>query len=199
MTNYRLKCSAVIFMLLYAILFSKAGIASSIQPISFDKLCDDAEFIFEGRVISIQTQQDYISGNIWTYITFDVTDILKGANPGNTLALKFLGGSMNGISLNISDSVYPALNEHGIYFVESLTKNLVNPLLGWSQGHFIIQVDNTGTERILTNSLSPVINVDNLHSIYADTEGHAGDTLKNHLPSAALTNSEFKKIIHNNL
>ena len=184
-------------IILFCALYSLSGSTSSIRPVSFDELCTKAEFIFEGRVTNVQTQQDYTSGNIWTFLTFNVLNKIKGPDTGTNVTLKFLGGTFGALSQNISDSVYPKLNEHGIYFVESLSENLVNPLLGWSQGHFIIKTDNTGTERVLTNSLHPVTDIRELQDIFADIAVSA-DTLPDISPvSDAISSTEFKTIIQN--
>ncbi|MCG8414596.1 MAG: hypothetical protein MI746_10305, partial [Pseudomonadales bacterium] len=52
----------------------------------------------------------------------------------------------------------PKVDEEGVYFVESTSRDLINPLLGWSQGHFLI-VDDEGERRITTSNLRPVTDV----------------------------------------
>ena len=59
----------------------------------------------------------------------------------------------------VSDMRLPQQGEHGIYFVESLERPQVNPLYGWSQGHFIVKPDATGSERVMTNRRLPVTGV----------------------------------------
>ncbi|MDZ7664865.1 MAG: hypothetical protein U5K27_05970 [Desulfotignum sp.] len=47
---------------------------------------------------------------------------------------------------------FPQPGERGIYFVESLERMQVHPLYGWSQGHFLVRPDETGTDRVMTSS-----------------------------------------------
>jgi hypothetical protein len=45
-----------------------------------------------------------------------------------------------------------------------MSRDLINPLIGWSQGHFII-VDDNGTRRISTAGNQPVLDVEAVSSI----------------------------------
>jgi hypothetical protein len=85
-----------------------------------------------------------------------VIDILKGNAGATDIELKFLGGSLNGEVLEVNGSRLPRLGEHGIYFVESLSRDLINPLLGWSQGHYLIKTV-AGIESMTTVDAKPII------------------------------------------
>ena len=58
----------------------------------------------------------------------------------------------------------PEMSEQGVYFVESMSRDLINPLIGWSQGHFIIH-DDRGIRRVSTADNQPVIKVEAVSSI----------------------------------
>ena len=58
--------------------------------------------------------------------------------------------------MSISDMKVPQVGERGIYFVESLERSQVHPLYGWSQGHFIVEMDDTGADRVMTTRKQPV-------------------------------------------
>jgi hypothetical protein len=46
---------------------------------------------------------------------------------------------------------YPAVSEHGIYLVEATGQSLVNPLIGWDQGRFLVAKDPaTGALKMTT-------------------------------------------------
>ena len=55
-------------------------------------------------------------------------------------------------------SAHPESQRRGHYFVESVNRNLVNPLLGWSQGHYLIYEQN-GERRVSTVNDKPVTDV----------------------------------------
>lgn len=137
--------------------------ATTILGMNIDQVAADAEFVFEGEVIHSEIRQNS-SGIISTYVTFQINDVVKGGYSANSVELKFMGGIDNDQSVQVSGMRIPALAEQGIYFVESVSRDLINPLLGWSQGHFII-VDDNGVRRISTAGKQPVIDVAAVSSI----------------------------------
>lgn len=119
---------------------SQPGLASSILEVSIQQLTNEAESVFEGEVVATTPEMNN-DGNIYTYVDFLVLDVLSGnLNVGETITLRFTGGTVNGLTLDMG-SIIPGTGEHGVYFIESNNTPLVNPLYGWSQGHY----------RILTN------------------------------------------------
>lgn len=154
--------------LLFIILYLFAGIqfanATTILGMDIDKVVADAEFIFEGEVILTETRQDSGSGIIRTYVTFTINDVLKGDDIGDSVELTFMGGAFNGEVVQVSGLRIPKEGEQGIYFVDSLNRNLINPLIGWSQGHFII-VEEDGDRRISTVDEKPVTDVQSVAAI----------------------------------
>ena len=152
-----LTCSLCLFA------FSSAS-ATTVLGLDIDKVVADAEFVFEGAVINSETRQDSNSGIISTYVTFLINDIIKGDYSGDSIELKFMGGVFNGQIVQVSGMRIPEMAEQGVYFVESMSRDLINPLIGWSQGHFIIHDDN-GTRRISTAGNQPVIEVEAVSAI----------------------------------
>jgi len=148
---------------LFVFSFSSAS-ATTILSMDIDKVVADAEFVFEGEVINSETRQDANNDIISTYITFQINDIIKGEFSGDSLELKFMGGVFDGQIVEVSGMRIPQLAEQGIYFVESMSQDLINPLIGWSQGHFII-VDDNGTRRMSTAGDQPVLEVAGVSSI----------------------------------
>ena len=138
--------------------------ATTILGMDIDKLTADAEFIFEGEVVLTETRQDSNSRIISTYVTFNVIDVMKGDYDAASIELKFMGGVFDGRIMQVSGLKIPQLGEQGIYFVESTSRDLINPLLGWSQGHFIIIVDD-GERRISTADNKPVTEVQSVSGI----------------------------------
>ena len=155
--------TAVLTCSLCLLAFSSTS-ATTILEMDIDKVVADAEFVFEGSVINSETRQNSSSGIISTYVTFQINDIIKGYYTGDSVELKFMGGVFNGQIVQVSGMRIPEIAEQGIYFVESMSRDLINPLIGWSQGHFII-VDDNGTRRISTAGNQPVLDVEAVSSI----------------------------------
>ena len=75
--------------------------------------------------------------SIHTYVTFRVVDVIKGTHNRPEIILRFLGGTVVEISLDVSESTLPEFGQKGVYFVESLDRFQVNPLYGMDQGHSV--------------------------------------------------------------
>jgi len=119
--------------------------------------------VFEGEVIAVEAQRSGSRGMVSTYVTFRVIDTLKGDASAIDIELKFLGGTLNGEVLEVNGSRLPKLGERGVYFVESLSRDLINPLLGWSQGHYLITT-NGGVDSMTTVDAKPIIAVSPVES-----------------------------------
>lgn len=140
--------------------------ATTILSMEIDSLANDAEFIFEGRVVDRQALLDSATGIIHTYVTFSVDDIVKGEYGGDLLELKFTGGEYNGQIVQVSGLRIPQLGEEGIYFLESISQDLINPILGWSQGHFIV-VEENGERVVNTADKTPVTDIQSMANVPA--------------------------------
>jgi len=130
------------FLLLVSICLccSTSSFASSILEVDFQQIVNKSESIFEGEVVAT-TPEMSADGNIYTFVDFLILDVLSGdLNVGESITLRFTGGSANGLTLNVGSTI-PAIGEHGVYFVESINSQLVNPLYGWSQGHYRIMAN----------------------------------------------------------
>ncbi|NKB35116.1 MAG: hypothetical protein GKR91_18625 [Pseudomonadales bacterium] len=145
---------------------SSVSVATTILGMDIDKVANDAELVFEGEVLLREARQDSRSGIINTYVTFAIHDVVKGDFSADTIELKFAGGTFNGQIVEVSGLSIPKEGEQGIYFVESTSRDLLNPILGWSQGHFLIEEEN-GERRVSTVDRRPVTNIQPVASIPA--------------------------------
>ena len=188
----------LIFMALAPISY---GNAASVREVTMDEMFQVCQFVFEGKVISTEAKEDSRK-RIHTFVTFGIQEIIKGEHPINTITLTFSGGTVGEVTMMVSDMTFPEVGEHGIYFVESMKRQQVNPLYGWSQGHFLVEIDDTGTERVLTRSKQPVTEVQR-GSTQASTglsKGVArGLTLGREQGAKGLTLGEFKKALRERL
>jgi hypothetical protein len=98
---------------------------------------------------------------------FEISEVFKGIHSDDTIELCFLGGITGEYTVQVANMQYPKLDEKGIYFVKSLSRQYANPLYGWKQGHFLIETDpHTSKEHVMT----------------ADRQSVTGITLKEELP-----------------
>ena len=160
MTNARSSSKAALALIGAGFLLAAFAVTSAfgttLLSLSVNSLSEQAEFVFEGEVIAVEAQRSGNRGMVNTYVTFRVIDIIKGDAGATDIELKFLGGSLNGEVLEVNGSRLPQLGERGIYFVESLSRDLINPLLGWSQGQYLIKTVD-GVESMTTVDAKPII------------------------------------------
>ena len=151
-------------MLCVFVTYATGTNATTILGMDIDKVANDAELIFEGEVILHETRQNSNTGIIHTYVTFTVHDVVKGDFSADTIELKFAGGTFMGQIVEVRGLKIPKEGENGIYFVESTSRDLLNPLIGWSQGHFIIEQE-LGERRVRTIDRQTVTDIQSVSSI----------------------------------
>lgn len=144
---------------LLTLLLSQSLSASTVLQVDMDYVLGKSELVFEGEVISKRAQWTKDKSTIFSHVTFRVDDVIKGSVKGKQLTLKFAGGVVANEGVSISSMVYPDIGERGIYFVEKVDSDLVNPLVGWSQGHFLVTKNPSGDEIVLSEQGDPVMDV----------------------------------------
>ena len=140
--------------------------ATTIQKFTFEEMVELSALIVEAEVLDVSIID---KGNVvHTNVLLAVNDVLKGEIPGDYLELNFLGGESDKIAVLVSGQDIPLLGEKGFYFIEDLESKSVNPLIGWSQGHFRIITDAKGHETLLTDVQQEVMEItDNKNAILA--------------------------------
>lgn len=117
---------------------SQAAQASSVRAVSVDAMIDRSELVFEGRVVGRRFVDDGDANHLRTCIRFEVFEVVKGPQVASPLELCFAGGtSKRGVTRSVSGVSHPTPGEHGVYFVDSLSKPLVSPVY-WDQGRFLV-------------------------------------------------------------
>jgi hypothetical protein len=169
------------------------------RPLSV--ITQSSPLIFEGQVtgISSEVQGKYV----YTWVEFQIIDILKGDYPDDTINLRYLGGQHGQLKLEVGEMRYPVYGESGIYFVESLDTHTVHPLRGWGQGHFMIKDKPGSSKRFVYTSQGEPISQVELET--PDKKGQlnahkaAGVLTRAALPinssAEGMTATEFKQLI----
>jgi hypothetical protein len=132
--------------------------ASTVLELEFSEVVQEAELVFEGRVLSVEARED--GRVIYTQVVFELLDIIKGSHDQQTIELHFLGGRIGNRELRVAEMHVPSVGETGVYFVESLSEALVHPLVGWDQGRFLIQQDAAGNRHMMSADATPVVGVE---------------------------------------
>ena len=146
-----------------------AARALTVVPRSFDELVARADIVFKGTVVHVNPQWigEGQSRRIVTFVTFQVDETYKGA-PERNQTLRFLGGTVDGTTLEVPDMPVFAVGQRAVLFVTGNGRQYC-PLVGVQQGRFHVSRDGAGVERVTTNDGSPLVDTAELGQF--DAEG----------------------------
>ena len=142
-------------MLLILLLCSLQAAATSVLPVSLQRMATTAAIIFHGTAISNEVKLDQTSGRVATYTTFKVNEVIKG-DPGTTHTIKQIGGQLPGSNVRQLIHGVPqfAINqEYVIFLPEASSMGFASPI-GLSQGKFDIRKLNG--ETMVSSGRAPV-------------------------------------------
>jgi hypothetical protein len=134
-----------------------AARGTTVIPPTFDELVSRAEVIFQGTVTDVRSQWtgEGAQHRIESYVTFRVEDAMTGA-PGESYTLRMLGGTVDGETMEVSDSPKFKIGDRDVIFVENNGSQFI-PLVGIMHGRFHVDKDKeTGREMITTNEREPL-------------------------------------------
>lgn len=134
------------------------------ESLTIEEVVSDSEFVFEGKVIALVYKVPTDRNTIYTFVTFEINDVIKGDYVEKLIEIRYPGGK-NGDQIEVvSDMIIPQVGEEGIYFVKSLTKHYIHPLTGWAQGQMVVVKDETGKKRVFSVSGESIYSVNSLVS-----------------------------------
>jgi hypothetical protein len=177
-----------LFLMLCVGLAVASARATTVIPPTFDQLVTDAELIFQGTVTDARSQWtgEGAERHIDTYVTFSIEDAIKGA-PGNSYTIRMLGGTVDGETIEVSDTPRFKVGDRDILFVEHNGSQFV-PLVGIMHGRFHVQTDASGREIVTKDNGASVANVAKL-----------GADEKAAVAGPALSTADFKSAIRQRL
>jgi hypothetical protein len=166
------------------LIFAGTALATTVIPPSFDELVSRAEMIFQGNVTDVRSEWtgEGAQRRIMSYVTLKVEDAIKG-NPGSTVTLRMLGGTVGGETMEVSDAPKFKVGDRDILFVENNGTQFV-PLVGIMHGRFHVEKDATGQDAVFTNDGSPLSDFTQL-----------GKNEKAASAGRAISKQEFKRAI----
>lgn len=161
----------LILFLIFMFAFLNVGQVRStvVLRMGFDQVVTGAELIFEGSVVSQETRPSPVNGKPFTYFTFEIIEVIKGNYTKPTIEIGFMGGQLGEFTLEVTEMRMPTLDERGIYFVESLSKQQVHPFIGWSQGHYLVETDERSGQDVVIPMEEEVAEAKSLQLMHAPT------------------------------
>lgn len=182
-------------LLVSCAILSIAGLrATTVVPPTFDELVDQAEIIFQGGVTDVRSQWigEGAEHRIETFVTFKIDDAIKGA-PGGTYTIRMLGGTVDGQTMEVTDTPKFKVGDRDILFVEHNGSQFV-PLVGIMHGRFRVQQDDkSGREIVAKNDGTRLTDVTKLGKDEPAAVAPRSNT--NAVAASGLTTAEFKSSI----
>jgi hypothetical protein len=168
-----------------------AAHATTVIPPTFDQLVGEAELIFQGTCTDVKSQWtgEGAQRHIVTFVTFKVEDAIKGS-PGASYTIRMLGGTVDGTTMEVTDTPKFKVGNRDILFVEHNGQQFV-PLVGIMHGRYRVEQDHaTGREVILNDHGQAVSSVDKLGK-----DEHVSAVTGNAANEQALAPADFKGAI----
>ena len=125
--------------------------ATTLERKSLSDLAKGSELIVDGTVTGRSVEALPNGQGARTCFTFKIAEVIAGDHPDRNLRLCFFGGMVNGRGFGVSGMHYPDVGERGIYLIESTHQAMLNPLIGWDQGRFLVTKDpRSGIAKVTT-------------------------------------------------
>ena len=155
----------ILLTLILGLLLSAPTLATTVLPISLERMSKKAELIFYGTVISNEVKVDEVSGHVATFTTFDVIDVIKG-NAGDTHTIKQIGGQLPGSKIIYKIHGVPrfTIGEKAVVFMPQKSKLGFASPLGLSQGRFTVREKN-GINTINDRRAVQAVQADSLRAV----------------------------------
>lgn len=150
MTKHLMKKNFIILCLFSGLLIPPTLFATSVLPITLERLSTRAALIFYGTVISNQVQKDSQSGQIVTLTEFEVIDLIKG-DTATRHTIKQLGGYLKDADIKFQIHGVPEYqigNQYVIFLPKKSSLGFSSPI-GLHQGSFSVQTIDG--EKIISN------------------------------------------------
>ncbi|GAA6154166.1 hypothetical protein [Pseudoteredinibacter isoporae] len=138
------------YVLFLFFMISLGAHATSVIQHDMKEVTQLSGLVFQGQVSGLKSYRES-NGTIYTEVNFDIHEVIKGDYPSSSITLRYLGGTVDGMTMNVIDSDVPSFGQLGIYFVAKGHENLMHPLSGWGQGHYVLKKTAAGTRVFSSN------------------------------------------------
>lgn len=159
--NSRTLAVLLLAVFILGMAFTPAG-ASQVKKMDMDGMVKKADLIITGTVIQVKAVREAnpVTGgqSIYTYVTVDLDDVLKGELKGSSYTFRVLGGEISGepVGEKLADAPEFKMGQEVFLFLKKDPK-LYSPVVGLFQGRFNLVMDKkTGHKLVYDNFGNPV-------------------------------------------
>jgi hypothetical protein len=128
------------------VLLTQRAFPTTVVPLSFDQLVQQAEVVFVGEVVDQRSvwNESRDRRGIVTLVTFDVARVLKG-QVGLRTQLTFRGGTIGDVTQEVGGMPKFRVGDRDVLFVAP-ERTAASPLVGFWQGRFRVVRDAASGE-----------------------------------------------------
>lgn len=130
-------------LLLLPLVLPLTAQATTRLVLTLEELVENSTLIFTGTVEDVIVTD--VAGVVYSTVRYTIDDVIEGDPALDTIELRFVGGATTTAHTEVSGQFIPSVGAEGLWFVDDLSRELVNPLTGWSQGYFPIVDKPDGT------------------------------------------------------
>jgi hypothetical protein len=148
--TYAIPCILIIFLGTFFINCSKSYATRELEETTLD-IARSSNNIVVAKCISTESRWNEQGSLIFTYVTFQLQDTVKGDSTEENLALRFLGGRVGDTVQSVPDMPEFSENEEVMLFLGPKNKSGYQTLSSIQNGVLRIQTDlDTGNKLITT-------------------------------------------------
>jgi len=138
-----IRTPKILLIFLSGLLLSAPTFATSLLPVSLERMSKNAALIFYGTAINNEVKVDEVSGLVATLTAFEVIELIKG-DTGNTHTIKQIGGQLAGSEIVHRIHGVPKFTigkKYVVFMPQESSLGFASPL-GLSQGRFVVSEQN---------------------------------------------------------
>ena len=133
---------------LAALLMARAAVASIGLPLTRDALIAQSEVVVIGRVIAIASAIDPGANEVYTYVTVQPSEILKGLSGNGPLVVKQLGGIVGSRGVYVPGQATFNVGEETLLFLGTRLRDRSLFTMGMWQGKWAIEIDASSGQTV---------------------------------------------------
>ena len=134
------------------------ALATTVEPPEFSALVARAGSVFRGEVTGLRSELVERGGDraIFTYVTFRVTELIRGKPLPTEVTLEFLGGTVGDLTLEVAGMPRFERGAQEIVFVERAGPQIC-PLVAMAYGRYRVLRDAAGAEQVARDNGAPLM------------------------------------------
>ena len=153
--NWMRLAVAIVTVLSTAVVMRGSALAGTVRAMNLEQMTDRADLIFTGRVVGKRAEWNAERTRIFTFVTFEVDNYLKGGNDARLTTVRLLGGQIGRYIALLPGTPQFSVGEEVLLFCAGEQARIPS-VLGLSLGKFTISTRSDG-ERILKRDISTLM------------------------------------------